>query len=85
LPNNSNAIRETSGGVIVRSVFTQGGRKHLAAPPRHAWRWLKGLTAAHVARKAFAEAADEADNLVGGTPRADNPVANFLAKGRPEK
>ena len=54
-------------------------------PPRHAWRWLKGLTAAHVARKAFAEAADEADNLVGGTPRADNPVANFLAKGRPEK
>lgn len=45
----------------------KGGRKHLAA--RQACHdVLEGLKAAHVARKAFAEAADEADILVG------NPV-----------
>lgn len=58
----------------------QGGRKHLAAR-KACVAVLEGLKAAHVARKAFAEAADEADILVGGTATY-NPVAKFLAKGR---
>lgn len=42
----------------------EGGRKHLAAR-KACLDVLSGLKAAHVARKAFAAAADEADILVG--------------------
>lgn len=56
-----------------------GGRKHLAAR-KACLDVLEGLKAAHVARKAFAAAADEADILVGSSK--ENPVAKFLAKGR---
>lgn len=54
----------------------QGGRKHLAAR-KACMAVLEGLKAAHVARKAFAEAAQEADILVGSAKQ--NPVSKFLA------
>ncbi len=57
----------------------EGGRKHLAAR-RACMAVLEGLKAAHVARTAFAEAADEADILVGSAK--ENPVSKFLAKAR---
>lgn len=57
----------------------EGGRKHLAAR-KACLAVLEGLKAAQVARKAFAEAADEADILVGSAK--ENPVSKFLANAR---
>jgi hypothetical protein len=59
----------------------EGGRKHLAAR-KACLQVLEGLKASHVARKAFAVAAEEAEILVDGTTAHDNPLARFLAKGR---
>ncbi len=58
----------------------EGGRKHLAAR-KACLDVLEGVKAAHVARKAFAAAADEADILVGSSAAA-NPVAKLNGKGR---
>lgn len=60
---------------------TDGGRKHLAAR-KACLQVLEGLRASHVARKAFAAAAEEAEILVDGSTAHDNPVAKFLAKSR---
>ena len=43
---------------------------------------LEGLRAAQVARKAFAAAAEEAEILVDGSTKHNNPGAKFLRKTR---
>ena len=42
---------------------------------------FQGLKGTHVAREAFAEVAEGADSLVGGSIDHNNRVAKFLAKG----